>query len=86
MRDFDEFGVFTFRAADVVVQANRFVDNGEYGVVANTSTGANISFNSASGSEEAGIYVGDFPDANATVADNNSFDAGSACSSATPTA
>ena len=38
------------------------------------STGGRIVGNRASGSEEAGIYVGDSPEANVLIAANRSFD------------
>ena len=53
---------------------NRVKDNGDYGIARFVSTGGKIIGNAASGSEEAGIYVGDSPQANVLVAGNWVFD------------
>lgn len=49
-------------------------DNGEYGLVAFASSGTRMLGNRSSGSGEAGLYVGDSPDADATLAGNSTFD------------
>jgi parallel beta-helix repeat protein len=46
------------------------IDNEEYGIARFNSTGGKIVANVAEGSEEAGIYVGDSPDANVTITGN----------------
>lgn len=56
-------------------------DNGEYGLVAFASSGTRMLGNRSSGSGEAGLYVGDSPDADATLAGNST--AGSCSSRAT---
>lgn len=47
-------------------------DNGEYGIAAFSSTGTTELFNTATGSAEAGFYIGDSPQANATLIGNRS--------------
>ena len=47
-------------------------NNGEYGIAAFSSTGTTELFNTASGSAEAGFYIGDSPQANATLIGNRS--------------
>jgi hypothetical protein len=54
--------------------ANTASGNGAYGIVAFNSTGTTELFNTARGSAEAGFYIGDSPDANATLVANTSVD------------
>ena len=67
-------GILFLGADDPVVKHNRTTDNGEYGIARFISSGGAIVDNAASGSEEAGIYVGDSPDADVWIADNRAFD------------
>ncbi|HEY7107302.1 MAG TPA: right-handed parallel beta-helix repeat-containing protein [Acidimicrobiia bacterium] len=53
---------------------NRLAGNDEYGIAAFDSTGTTELFNFASGSGEAGFYIGDSPRANATLFANASVD------------
>ncbi|MGB2710990.1 MAG: right-handed parallel beta-helix repeat-containing protein [Conexibacter sp.] len=69
-------GILFLGADDPVVKDNRTEDNGAYGIARFVSTGGAIVGNEASGSAEAGIYVGDSPDADVLVAGNRSFDNG----------
>ena len=61
-------------AENPVVTNVRAVDNGEYGIARFVSTGGKILSNVATGSEEAGIYVGDSPNANVLIAGNEMSD------------
>ncbi|MFY9580968.1 MAG: right-handed parallel beta-helix repeat-containing protein [Gaiellaceae bacterium] len=74
VKGFAGSGIFFLGAEGPVVQDNRTKDNGEYGIARFVSSGGKIVGNEASGSEEAGIYVGDSPDADVLVAGNRSFD------------
>jgi parallel beta-helix repeat protein len=49
---------------------NRATNNGGYGIVAFVSTGTRELYNFASGSGEAGLYIGDSPQANAKLIAN----------------
>jgi parallel beta-helix repeat protein len=73
MLDFPAFGIFAFGAQDARFVKNRAFNNGEYGIAAFTSTGTQITSNVTSGSDVAGIYVGDSPQADATVAGNETY-------------
>src|SRR5215208_6748836 len=67
VRDFPDFGIGAFGAQNARFVANSTFNNGEYGITAFSSTGTRIVSNHTSGSDLAGIYVGDSPHANATV-------------------
>ncbi len=67
-------GILFFGAEDPVVKHNRTKDNHEYGIARFVSSGGKIVGNAASGSEEAGIYVGDSPEADVLIAGNWTFD------------
>jgi parallel beta-helix repeat protein len=69
-------GIFFFGADNPVIKRNVTTDNEEYGVARFDSSGGRIVDNEASGSEEAGIYVGDSPDADVLVAGNEASDNG----------
>ncbi|MDQ6797465.1 MAG: right-handed parallel beta-helix repeat-containing protein [Actinomycetota bacterium] len=75
-KNFPNQGVFVVGGLNTTVSNNIFTNNGGYGVFANTSTNTAIVANSASGSSEAGIYVGDSPTANAVIKNNTVFDNG----------
>jgi parallel beta-helix repeat protein len=49
----------------------RLISNGGYGVFALQSSGTRITDNVATGNQEAGFYVGESPNANATVSGND---------------
>jgi parallel beta-helix repeat protein len=67
---FEGVGVIFIGAENPTVMNVHAVDNGEYGIARFVSTGGKIVANVAEGSEEAGIYVGDSPDANVLIASN----------------
>jgi parallel beta-helix repeat protein len=70
IRGFGGNGIFVAGGEDVKIWHNDLVDNGEYGAAAFFSTGTVFTENRATGSEEAGLYVGSSPDADAKVEDN----------------
>jgi hypothetical protein len=67
-------GILYLGAENPVVKHDLLKDNGEYGVARFVSTGGKVVGNWASGSGEAGIYVGDSPEANVLVAHNATVD------------
>src|SRR4051812_30557182 len=70
IRGFGGNGIFVLGGKDVKVWHNDLVDNGEYGAAAFFSTGTVMTDNRATGSEEAGLYIGSSPDADAKLQDN----------------
>jgi parallel beta-helix repeat protein len=74
VRNFEGSGIVALGAKNASFFNNRALNNGEYGIAAFISTGTRIVSNVASGSEEAGLYVGDSPRANATIAGNDTYD------------
>jgi parallel beta-helix repeat protein len=76
VKNFPNQGIFVVGAENTTVQNDVLTNNGAYGVFANTSTGTRILDNTASGSGEAGLYVGDSPSAQAVVKNNTVFNNG----------
>jgi parallel beta-helix repeat protein len=74
LRNFRDDGIVALGAREAKFVNNRAFNNGEYGITAFSSTGTQILSNLTSGSDEAGIYVGDSPHADATVAANETYD------------
>jgi parallel beta-helix repeat protein len=74
VRNFADFGIVAFGARNAKFVNNRAFNNGEYGITTFSSTGTKIIANLTSGSNDAGIYVGDSPHANATIAANETYD------------
>ncbi|MGZ4735508.1 MAG: right-handed parallel beta-helix repeat-containing protein [Acidimicrobiia bacterium] len=70
-------GILVIGGADTEISSNRAVNNGEYGIFANSSTGTVVADNTTTSSNEAGIYIGDSPQSRAKVNGNetarNSF-------------
>ncbi len=74
IRNFKNFGIVALGARNATFIKNRAFNNDEYGITAFSSIGTRMISNTTSGStEEAGLYVGDSPHANATVVGNNSY-------------
>ena len=73
VKNFRNEGIFALGARDAEFTNNHLVNNGEYGVFALVSTGTRITTNVARGSDEAGIYVGSSPNANAKVQGNETY-------------
>jgi hypothetical protein len=77
VRDFQIYGIVGIGARDARFVKNRSVDNGEYGITTFFSTGTKIISNVVSGAEDAAIYVGDSPFANANIVHNETYDSAS---------
>jgi parallel beta-helix repeat protein len=73
VRDFPGTGIVAIGARNPKFMSNRAINNREYGIAAFSSTGTHIIGNLTRGSDDAGIYVGDAPRANATVAANETY-------------
>jgi hypothetical protein len=82
--DFPGSGIFFFGAHNPKVIGVRALGNEEYRIPRFTSTGGKIVDSVAKDSDEAGIYVGDSPNANVLLAANEVSDNLLASSSATP--
>ncbi len=65
-------GVQQFAGKGTTFVGNIARNNGQYGIAAFDSTGTTELFNTATGSAEAGFYIGDSPQANATLIGNTS--------------
>ena len=74
VRNFRDNGIIAIGARNPKFISNRAINNGEYGIAAFSSTGTQIIGNLTRGSDDAGIYVGDAPRANATVVGNQTYD------------
>jgi parallel beta-helix repeat protein len=74
LQDFEFTGIIAWGARGAKFVNNSAVNNQEYGITAFVSTGTQIISNITSGSDDAGIYVGDSRRANATVAGNETYD------------
>jgi parallel beta-helix repeat protein len=70
---FDD-GVFGFGTENLKVSHVVAIDNRDYGVASFDGIGTRFTWNATSGSQDAGIYVGDSVDANAVVTNNRSWD------------
>jgi hypothetical protein len=70
-RGWPSMGVFALGTTGLSITNNGSDGAGEYGFARFDSSGGLIEKNWATGSEEAGIYVGDSPQANATVEGND---------------
>jgi parallel beta-helix repeat protein len=73
---FEASGILMLGGQDVDIVENTAVHNEEYGIARFFSTGGTIRANRATGSEEAGIYLGDSPKAYATIVGNTTWDNG----------
>jgi len=70
---FDGEGVFGFGTQNLTVSHVVAIDNTDYGVASFEGIGTTFTHNAASGSDDAGVYVGDSLNANALVKDNRSW-------------
>jgi parallel beta-helix repeat protein len=73
VQNFSTFGIFGILSSNHVISNNVAQDNGAYGIACFTCTGGTYNSNTVSGSEEAGLYQGDSPEANSTATNNVSF-------------
>jgi hypothetical protein len=71
IRGFSE-GIVAVGAHNATFERNVAAGNAVYGITAFSSTGTRMLFNRASGSDEAGLYIGDSPAAGATLIGNES--------------
>jgi nitrous oxidase accessory protein NosD len=74
LRDFPDAGILALGAKDATFANNVALNDDEYGLTAFVSTGTRMLFNRASGAEEAGFYIGDSPQADATLVGNIATD------------
>jgi nitrous oxidase accessory protein NosD len=74
VRNFKDSGIIAIGARDAKFVTNRAFNNGEYGIAAFSSPGTRMIANLTSGSDDAGLYVGDSPHADATVVANETYD------------
>ncbi|HYQ84635.1 MAG TPA: right-handed parallel beta-helix repeat-containing protein, partial [Rubrobacter sp.] len=74
VRNFPETGIIAIGARNPKFMANRAVNNEVYGIAAFSSPGTHMIANQTSESDDAGLYVGDAPRADATVAGNETYD------------
>ena len=66
-------GVFGFGTENLHVTNVRAIDNTSYGVASFDGIGTHFAHNKATGAHDAGVYIGDSPDAGAVVRDNLSW-------------
>lgn len=66
-------GVFGFGTENLSATHVRAIDNTSYGVASFDGVGTQFTHNVATGAHDAGVYIGDSPDANAVVRDNLSW-------------
>ena len=72
---FEGIGIVQIGGNDLSLIATTLIDNGEYGMAAFMSSGSNVIGNHVDGAEEAGLYFGDSPDADAKIIGNDTTDA-----------
>jgi parallel beta-helix repeat protein len=73
---FEAVGIAMIGGHNVDIVDNTAVNNEEYGIARFVSTGGSLRNNRATGSEEAGLYLGDSPEAHATIVGNTAWDNG----------
>jgi parallel beta-helix repeat protein len=73
---FEASGILMLGGRDVDIVGNTAVDNEEYGIARFLSTGGTLRANRVTGSEEAGLYLGDSPNADATIVGNSASNDG----------
>jgi parallel beta-helix repeat protein len=73
---FEASGILMLGGRDVDIVGNTAVDNEEYGIARFFSTGGTLRANRVTGSGEAGLYLGDSPNAHATIVGNTASDDG----------
>jgi parallel beta-helix repeat protein len=76
VQGFAAFGIGMLGGHNVNIVDNTAVDNSEYGIARFVSTGGTLKANRATGSAEAGLYLGDSPNANATIVGNTAWNNG----------
>jgi len=76
VQGFAAFGIGVLGGSNVDIVGNTAVGNGEYGIARFVSTGGSLKDNRVTGSQEAGLYLGDSPNARATIVGNTAWDNG----------
>ena len=71
---FEGDGIYGFGTENMTVSGVRAAGNSDYGIASFDGIGTTFVRNAVSGSHDAGLYIGDSPDANAVVMDNRSWD------------
>lgn len=71
---FEGDGIFGFGTRNLHVAGVRAAGNTDYGMASFDGVGTRFVGNAVNGSDDAGLYVGDSPDANAAVLGNRSWD------------
>ena len=74
VQGFPGSGIIFLGARNPTIAQNTTTGNGAYGIASFFSTGGQIVGNTASGSAEAGVYVGDSPNAKILIAGNTTND------------
>jgi Right handed beta helix region len=74
VRNFPATGIIAIGARNPKFTTNRAFNNGEYGIATFSSPGTKMIANLTRGSDDAGLYVGDSPHVNATIAANETYD------------
>jgi hypothetical protein len=72
VRDFSANGILGFATQNLTVSHTHLIRNGGYGVFSNTSSGTRYLSNVARSNHAPGLYIGDSPQAHATVTGNMS--------------
>jgi nitrous oxidase accessory protein NosD len=70
LHDYPDAGVLAFGAKDATFRLNTALNDDEYGITAFVSSGTRMLSNRAAGANEAGFYIGDSPEADATLVGN----------------
>lgn len=73
IKDFPQNGIFGYGTRDLEVSQVSAFNDGGYGIARFVSTESILRGNSVAGNAEAGLYVGDSPDADTRVVDNKSW-------------
>ena len=73
VRDFTRFGVVVYNAVDTTVADTDVSGSGLWGIVAFTAQTVRVQHDASHGNHQGGIYVGDSPQANALLEDNESY-------------
>jgi parallel beta-helix repeat protein len=76
VRDFEYTGIIVVGGRDSTVSGNESTGGSGYGILISRSAGSRVIGNTVHDATEAGIYIGDSPDARAMVAGNTAYDAG----------
>src|SRR5207253_3870039 len=73
IKGFPGDGVFNFAARGTRADHNAYMDNGGYGIFSNTASHTRLEDSLSRGNDDAGFYVGDSPNARASVKNNDSI-------------